>query len=243
MPRTNSNQELFRRLESLKVYRIPTGTIGDTTLAAAITASQATATIGATTNFTTSDHAFIIGTGGVELVRLSTALSTAQVLTRPVVIGQESGGRFVEAVEANLGYLDESGVNISPTQSLTPIPSAISALPINYISGVGEIAMTANLLNFSLPNLLTIMGIPESQEIGAGTAASPYQAGVLGEQMGTQGVQVLRATGSRFDGATVEVDFLDARIEVQGQITLNRTAPALLPLAIRCNALIMRHWQ
>ena len=241
MPRTNSNQELFRRLESLKVYRIPTGTIGDTTLAADLTAGQTTATIGATTSFTTSDHAFIIGRN-MELVRLSTALSTAQVLTRPVKIGQLAGARFVEAAETDLGFLDESGVNISPTQSLTPIPSAISALPINYISGVGEIAMTANLLNFNLLNLLTIMGIPESQESGSGTAANPYQAAVLGEEMGTQGVQVIRATGSLFDGKTLEVDFLDARIEVQGQITLNRTAPALLPLAIRCNQLVAREW-
>lgn len=241
MPRLNSGQELFRKLDSLKVYRIQATTPGDTTLTSGVTAGATAVTIAATTNFATSDYAFILGSGGTELNRLSTALNTVQVLTRRVGIAQDAGARFVEAVETDLGHIDEAGVVVSPTQTLTPVNSALSALPVQYITGVGEIGVTFNLLGFNVLNLHTIMGITES-ELGAGTAGDPYQGFVIGEQMGTQGTQVFRATGTRYDGATVEVDFLDARIEVQGQISLVRNAPTVLPCAIKCTAMALRHW-
>jgi hypothetical protein len=241
MPRLNSGQELFRRLDSIRIYRIQTTSPGDTTLTTALTTSVTVATIAATTSFATSDFVMIIGSGGVELNRLGTALSTAQTLTRRVGIPQNAGARFVEATETDLGFIDDGGLVISPSQSLTPINSALSALPVQYISGIGEISATFNLMGFNVQTLHTIMGITES-EVGAGSAADPFQGFVLGSQMGSQTTQCIRATGSRYDGQTIEVDLLDARVEVQGQITMNRQAPALMPMAVKFSAMAIRHF-
>jgi len=238
MPRLNNGQEIFRKLDKLEVFRAVATTPGDQTITSAVAVGASTVPVAAITNFTANDPVFLIGSGGLELNRIGTPATTMPLL-RKTGLAHLTGARLLEAIATDFGHIDESGVVMSPSAALTAIPSALSALPVQYISGVGEIGFNFNLLGFNLLNLCTIFGIPEAEQ-GAGTSGDPWQVFVSGAAMGTQGTQVIRATGTRHDGLNIEVDFLDVRVEVQGSVTLNRNAPAVLPFAGKCTALAMR---
>lgn len=240
MPRQLDGTALFRKLLSLDLYKISTGTFGDTTTTAPVIGDGSETTIGvtATTNFTAADYAFCIGDGGTELFKIGTPAVSMPITYKPK-IPQSTGARFVEATKVSLGKLGEGGVNITPSKSLTAINSSVDDFPINYLDGVLEVSFSVPLLEWSNVNWALITGYADD-ETGAGTTGDPYQT-IIGKINQTlQGSQVFRLTGIRFDGKYGQIDLLDAHVEVSQGIEHNRQAPAVMVLAGKCTKLIAR---
>lgn len=240
MPRLNDNTQIFKSISTLDVYRLATATPGDTVTTAALSVSASVCSVSATTSFASADPVFIIGDGGVELNACGTP-ATAMPLLYKAAFAQSTGARFVEAVKTPLGYLSEDGVTFAPSQSLSAILSANSATPLNYISGIAELSVSFGLLAFTGLNLQTLLAITES-EIGTGVVADPYQYSVGGANIGTQGVQCFRLTGILHSLQNFHMDFLNARVEVGGQTTMNRSAPAIYPVTIKFTSMVKRQW-
>ncbi len=241
MPRTLNAQELFRRLDTFQVFR----QVGSTQAAAAaqITAGQAVVNFTSTTGFTAADPIIMIGSGGAELNAIGAAITptTAVPILYPALVPNPSGTQILRAAATNLGEIEEGGIRIAGSAPLVPINSALQGAPIHYISSVGELTASLGLLGFNGLNLQTIFSIPES-EIGTGAASSPFGVAILGANIGLQGVQCFRATGTRVDGAVIQVDFNNARVEPQGEIPLQRTSSVPLPLLLKFTSMTYRQF-
>lgn len=239
MPRTLDFNELFRKLDSLQVFRqVAAG--GNTSLAAALASAASVANLASATSFTSGDAVFIIGSGGTELNAITAVTPASAVpLLYKANFAQASGASFVEAVATTLGHIEEGGIVMNASQPVTPINSAFDALPLTYIYGYGELGATFGLLGFNGLNLQTALGIPESEQ-GTGTSGDPYQVGVSGAVMGTQGIQCFRAMGTRHDGKTVMLDFNNAKISMEGAVNLNRSAAAVIPCSIKFSTAVLR---
>ena len=243
--RTNDGTELFRKLDSLQVFRIVSGG-GDSTLGAALsgqngsTAGASVANVTSMTNFTSGDPVMIIGTGGTELNAITAVTPTSAIpLLYKAAFSQASGARFVEVVGPSLAHICDEGIALSATAPLTAINSAFSSLAIAFIYGYGELTAALTLLGFNIENLQTWLGITEGVA-GAGTSGDPYQGKLSGGDVGTQTTQCFRAMGTRHDGKNVMVDFLDGRIEPNGAINLQRTQKAGIPCNIRFTQAVVR---
>lgn len=240
MPRLNNAQELFRRLDSLQVFRQAGST--QTTLAAAYTASQATLNLTSSTGFTANDAVIVAGSDGAELLAITAVTPTSAVpLLQPAVLANPSGSLVYRATGVSLGELEEGGIRLGGQAPLVPINSALKGAPIAYFYGYGDFSASFGLLGFNVLNLQTMFGITES-EVGSGVSATPWAGAFKGSNIGTQGIQVVRATGVRQDGQTVVVDFCDAKIEPQGEIALVRNAATPLPCNLRFTTMVVRHW-
>jgi hypothetical protein len=240
MPRLNNAQELFRKLDTLQVFR----QVGSTQSAAAaqITAGQAAVNFTSATGFTANDPIIMIGSGGAELNAITAVTPTTAVpLLYPAIVPNPSGTQILRAVATTLGEIEEGGIRIAGSAPLTPINSALQGAPIAYINGIGELTASLGLLGFNLLNLQTIFGVTEG-EIGTGAASAPYQVAILGQNIGLVGAQCFRATGTRVDGATIQVDFNNARVEPQGEIPLQRTAAVPLPLLLKFSSMVVRQF-
>lgn len=245
MPRTNDGTELFRKLDTLQVFRIAASG-GDSTLAAALTgqsgatAGASTANVTSMTGFASGDPVMIIGTGGTELNAITGVTPTTAVpLLYKAAFSQASGARFVEAVGSSLAHIGDEGIALSATAPLTPINSALTSLAIAYIYGYGELQATFQLLGFNIENLQTWLGITEGVA-GAGSSADPWQGKLSGADIGQQTTQCFRATGTRHDGKTVMVDFLDGRVEPNGAVTMQRTQKTAIPCNLRFTQAVIR---
>lgn len=239
MPRTLDFNELFRKLDSLQVFRQVSGG-GSTSLAAALASAASVVNVASMTSFASGDPVFIIGSGGTELNAITAVTPTSAVpLLYKANFAQASGASFVEAVATSLGHIQANGIVMNASQPMTPINSAFDALPLTYIYGYGELSATFGLLGFNGLNLQTALGIPESEQ-GAGTSGDPYQVGLSGATMGTQGIQCFRAMGSRHDGKTIMLDFNNAKIAMEGAVNLQRTAEAAIPCSIKFTTAVLR---
>lgn len=242
MPRLNTGQELFKHLDSLSVFRVVSGG-GSTTAAGAITAGATTLNFASTTSFTAADPLILSGASATELLVIGAAVTptTAVPITRPAAAANPIGTQILEAVETVLGHVQQGGIQLSGQAPLTAIYSALRQSPLAYIRGYGEMQASFGLLGFNIPNLMTAFGITEA-EGGTGTTADPYRGFLGGGNIGSQGIQVFRATGTRFDGATIIADFCNAFVEPQGAISLARAAEAPIPVNMRFSDLIVRQF-
>lgn len=242
MPRLLTDTSLFRRLTAIDLYRIASGTIGDTTTTGATSKGAAVVNITALTNFTAADPAFLIGDGGFELISsIGTPALAMPITNQKIEFAQGTGARFVEAVKVQLGRLAKDGLQITPSRSLTAIEAADKDLPVAYIESALEISASFGLLEFAGLNWQFIAGIVD-QETGAGTAADPHQAS-LGDAVNVAMSNVaLRATGLRHDGKNVQIDLLNCRFETSGAVQMNRSSEAILPCTAKFTQMIVRTW-
>lgn len=242
MARLLTDTSIFRRLTAIDLYRIATGTIGDTTTTGATAKGATTVAVTAITNFTAADPAFLIGDGGFELISsIGTPNVTMPITNQKIEFAQGTGARFVEAVKVSLGRLAKDGLQISPARSLTAIEAADKDLPVAYIESALEISASFGLLEFDGLNWQFIAGIVD-QQTGAGTQADPHQAS-LGDAANVLMSNIaLRASGLRHDGKNVQVDLLNCRFETSGAVQMNRQQEAILPCTAKFTQMIIRTW-
>lgn len=222
MPRQNDGTELVRKLTGIDLYRIASGTIGDTTTSGAVAKGAATVGVAGITNFTVGDPALLIGDGGMELITaIGTPNVTMPITNQKIEFAQSAGARFVEAVKVPLGKIESGGFNFSLSRSLTAIESAQDDPPIAYEDGTLELSGGFGLLGFNPENLQLVAGVVESIS-GAGTSADPYQGalGTVGQSLLSN--IVFRVSFLRQDGKTGHIDCLNARINASGGVQIGK---------------------
>lgn len=240
MPRTNSGSELFQYLDKFYKFVITTGTPGDTTTAEAIVAGATEVEVAAATNFTAADFVMIDGSGGVEIQAIGTPATTMPV-TRPFLIAQDSGARFVEATRIDMGHVAEGGLQFGGSQTLTEIKAATSRTAIAFFGESTTLTLTVPLLGYNNLNLQSVFGVTEG-ESGSGTEAAPYGAVIGQDTVGTQGLHCYRAEGTLYDGRIVQVDFTQATVEVNANITIGAPNPDGMTLNAKVTSFIQRIW-
>lgn len=243
MPRTLAAGELLKKTTALDLYRIATGTIGDTVTTAAVlgTGAETTVSVSATTNFTANDPAFIIGDGGIELTKIGTP-ATSMPVSPPPKIAQSTGARFVEAVKVPLGKFLQDSISWTGTKTLTPIFEEIGDTALVYIAGPLEFGISFGLLGYNGPNLQFATGYAEA-ETGDGLAeATAYQSLIGGINQAVQSEQVMRWQGLRHDAKKVQIDFLNAYVETNINAPLQKTAASVLQVTCKCSQLIVRQF-
>lgn len=240
MPRLLTGQEVWKSLDTFQVFRQVSGG-GSTTAAAAITAGATVANFASTTTFAASDPLFIVSAAGTELNAIGAAVTptTAVPLLYPAAISAASGAQLLEAVATSLGHIQQGGFSFNPGTPLVPVFSALGHLPVTYLRGFGEFVANFGLLGFNVLNFQSMFGMTEN-EGGAGTSANPYRGAITGGDVGTQGVQCLRATGTRQDGSSIIADFNNAFIAPAGPVALSRGVETALPCEVRFTSYVVR---
>lgn len=243
MPRLNSGLEVLKELKTLGIsaFDIQPTTPGDTITTAPVTAGATTVAVTAITNFSAADPVFLIGDGGVELLKIGTPNVTMPV-TQNAAIAQSTGARMVEAVERVLGHIESAGVEIGGSYSLSPVNSAVWRTPITYLpSGPAELSVAFSLYGVNTENFLRAFAATETL-LGTGTSQDPYRALIDGTTIGSQGTQCIRVLGTRQDLKTVQVDFLNPIAEVAVQGAMGGASPFALRMQLKPTAFIVRIW-
>lgn len=213
MPR---NSDLFQYLDSVTKYVLVTATPGDTTTTEAIVGytagTETTVDVVASTNFTAADPAFIIGTGGYELVTLGTP-ATTMPFTRPLLVPQATGAALREAVAIALGHIGPEGASWTPSSSLTAILAATARSAVSYFPNPAEIGFSIPLRYKDNLSLQASTGVPES-ETGSGVVATPWAAHAGQSNIATQTPHCYRLQGRTEAGRICQLDLLGARLAV-----------------------------
>lgn len=241
MPRQNDGTELIRKLTAIDLYRIASGTIGDTTTSGSLAKSATTVPVTAITNFTVADPAFIIGDGGFELITaIGTPNTTMPITNQKIEFAQSAGARFVEAVKVPLGKIESGGFSFNMNRSLTPIESAQDDSPIAYEEGVLELSGQMGLLGFNPENMQLVAGVVESI-IGVGTSADPYQGSLGAVNQSSLSNFAFRVSFLRNDGKTGHIDCLNARINASGGVQIGKGGNKSFQCGVTFTQAIMRY--
>jgi hypothetical protein len=242
MSRLLTDNSYWRRFSAITLYRIASGTPGDTTTTAPVAKSATTIPVVGITNFTAADPAFLIGSGGFELISaIGTPNVTMPITNQKVHFAQSTGARFVEAVAVSLGRFSKDGAGITPSRTLTAVEAADRDLPIGYFESALEISCTFGLLEYEGLNWQFICGYEDS-EIGTGVVADPFQAALGENDQVLMSNVALRLTGIRADAKNIQFDMLDCRFETSGQVTHNRSGEAILPVTAKFTRALIRRW-
>ncbi len=240
MPRINSGLEVYKQLDSVTKYILQTTSPGDQTTTGATTVGGTTVLVGATTNFTTADMAFLTGSAGTELVTLGTVATTMPIgqslLVHPI------GSRLVEVQAIALGHIDDQGVDFGGSLTLNPINAATSRVPIAYFADPGEFNFSFNLLGENNLNMQAAFGVTEG-ETGAGTSGSPYGAAITGAVVGNQSALMgFRFLGQNNNSQTIQLDLMGCSIEVNVAAKMGGGTPIVWTLAGKYTTLLQRIW-
>ncbi len=243
MPRQNDAGELLKKITALTLFRLQTGTVGDTTTTAPVlgTGAETSVAVTAITNFTAADPCFIIGDGGLELTLIGTPNVTMPV-SPPPKIAQSTGARFVEAVAVTLGKIAQGSVKWSANRALTAVFEEVGDTPVCYIPGTLECGLDFALYGYNGPNVQLLTGYLEA-ETGSGAAlATAYQSLIGGVNQALQTAQVFRVQALRYDAKNIQIDFLNVQIAAAINSDLSRMNASTLNGSVKASAMIIRQY-
>ena len=242
MALTTDISRSIRKLTSLVRYNIQPTSPGDTLTTVATARSATVVTISATTSFTSADPVFLIGSGGFELISSIGALGTAMpIQNQKIHFIHPIGTRFVEAVAYPLGKIAKGTAKLTGAKSISSIFTDVDDGAVGFIDGQKELGAGFGLYEMTAEALQAVFGDAEDV-IGAGTNADPYQ-GAVGDPNAIAPLAAIayRATGLLQGGRVFEVDFLNARMEVNVDSPLDgRDAPPVLQATVKCAHILWR---
>lgn len=240
MPRSINATEIFRKLRHVDVYDQVAGG-GATTTAEAITAGMTDVNITDDTGFTTGDPVFIEGTGGLERAAITGTLAdTPCLLLRPLLLAQDSGATFTEAVRKQLGYIEQAGANLNFAKQLEDILAANADNAVAFIEGAFTMECNFALLSQSPLNWQLMLGYADA-ETGAGTATDPH-AVVLGAiDQAASPTRIFSLSALLQGGKFLEIDMVGARMLVSGGPTYSRSVSSI-PVGFRFTQAMVRTW-
>lgn len=234
MARVNNNSELFKALSQFGMMDDSTAASKvNTTLAAAYAAGVSTIKIVSATGAAANDYIRIGPSGIMEVAQLET-FSTNPILVSKIAYTHVSGETVKELTRTNLGDLSDDGVQYDVAADRTRIDAATKRHAYDYNVNHTEYKVTVALENLSDQNVLTSLGIPETNVHGAGTAADPYVADATPANLDTINPVHFWARGTLGNGNTVEVQFWDARIDPSKTVTFARGKDAPMQLVFNC---------
>ena len=203
--------KVLQKLNSLFLVRDATGGApGNTTInGAGAAAGQKVVPVALTNNFAAGDTVRIgsgedLELGVVASVQAGVSITLADNLTYAHIVGEA----VVEQTAYDLGAIS-GGVNVSASAETSDVAVATQRLAYTTLNGYADLAAEFGLPGITPALLAFAMGIPLSAVTGAGTAASPYQLAVDGNEIGTEQNMSLIAIG-------VTVDAVPLRVELWG---------------------------
>ncbi|MFA6044193.1 MAG: hypothetical protein WC718_04355 [Phycisphaerales bacterium] len=230
MARTNTNAELWKALSQFGMMDDSTAASKvNTTLSAAYAAGVSTIKIASAVGATALDYIRIGPSGVMEVAQLETN-TTNPALVSKIAYAHASGETVKELTRTILGDLSDDGVQVEITADRTRIDAATRRHAYDHNINHTEYRVTVAMENLSDENVLTSLGIPESNRHGAGTAADPYVADATPANLDTINPVHFWCRGTLGNGNTVEVQMWDCRIDPSKSITFARgqDAPAQL---------------
>jgi hypothetical protein len=240
MPRSINATEIFRKLRFVDVYDQVAGG-GSTTTAEAITAGMDEVDITASTSFTTADPVFIEGTGGLERTAITGTLATTPcLLNRPLLLAQDNGATFIEAVRKQLGYIEQAGANLNFAKQLEDILAANADNPVAFIEGAFTMECNFSLLSQSPLNWQLMLGYADA-ETGAGSAADPHAVVLGATDQAASPTRIFSLSALLQGGKFFELDMVGARMTVSGGPTFGRSVSSI-PIGFRFTQAMIRTW-
>lgn len=244
MIRQNNAQEILEKIEKVFKYTVPAAGGQSTTLSADVAAGASAIALTSETGFADSEYAFIYGSE-TELVQLlDVDAEPNTTLTRTLAFAHISGSVVSEVVEADLGFIEEGGINVSANFSQSPIGAANARSAIAYIAAEGgEMSMNFGLREANLRNVLAAFMIDESSLSGNGTATNPFTAIVGRDTIGSQLNHAYRGVCRLINGKTWTIDFLNCAPEVAFSGAIGaKGQPPVWNVQVRPTSMVMRSW-
>lgn len=240
MPRSNSGGELLQYLTSVLKYTIkPAG--ASTLTSEAVTVDMADTDVVSITGVAAADVLTVSGSGGMELMEVTSAASANIVWKNPLQVAQNSGAAVVEMVAVNLNHIAEAGIKFGGSLTLTTIKAATSRVAIAFFPSAAEFTFEIPTLGWNNLSLLAAFGAPETEN-GVGSAADPYAAAIHSGNVATEATTCFRCLGALHDGRIVQLDICDATIEVNVNATMGAPNPEGFVLAGKATTFIQRIW-
>lgn len=222
MARKNTNAELWKALSQFGMMDDSTGTFMNTTLSSSEAEGQSALSVVITTNGSSGDYFRLGDQGNYEVCQIETATTVVITCKSNIAYGHASGEAVVELTRTDLGDLTDDGVVWEVAADRTRIDAATQRHAYTYNINHTEYRVTVNLENLSDENVLTSLGIPESNLHGAGTTADPKVADLTPDDMNTIDPLHFWARGTLGNGNTVEVQFWDCEIDPSKSVTFAR---------------------
>jgi len=243
MARTNSNAELFKALSQFgKMTNKSTGaTTLRTTVASASVVGATTIKLAAKTGASTGGGDYVrIGSPGVMEIAKTEGASTNLPLVSKMAYAHAIGELVWELDRTNLGDLSDDGVQLDVAVDRTRIDAATRRHGYDYNINHSEYKVTVSLENLSCENLLAAVGIADSAMHGAGTSTplDPYVVDWTPASLSGESPVGFWARGTLGNGATVELQFWDCKVDPSKSIGLARGQDA--PAQLVFNA---AHWR
>lgn len=236
MARSNTNAELWKALSQFGMMDDSTGSFLNTTISASAAEGASAVTPASTTNGSTGDYVRVGGHGNYE-VAIVDALTTASAYTlrSQLAYTHSSGEALVELTRTDLGDVNDDGVQWEVTADRTRVDAATQRHAYDHNINHTEYRITVSMENLSEENLLTSLGVPESNVHGAGTSADPTVADFTPADIDTIDPLHFWARGTLGNGNTIEVQFWDCRVDPTKTMTFARgqDAPAQLTFNAR----------
>lgn len=242
MPWTLTTNELIRQIQKINMFILETTSPFSTTIATnPVVKEDPDLTVAAITGIGDGEYAIVNGTGGPEIVEVSGAPAGNTVtLRQPVLRAQAIGATVKQARKIDLGYIESAGIQPGFNRQVTPVEAANAETALVFVEGPLQISLAFNMLTFNLPQILASQGLTQD-ESGAGTAADPY-AIIIGPESTKEAVLAFRGEALLHDGQVLELDFLDARMQSSGNLSIGRTNPTTIPFSLQCSAMLGRMW-
>jgi hypothetical protein len=242
MPRTNAAGELIKSVVSLTLYRKHTTPL-ETTVSEAVLGdgTETTLDVASAASFVAADPVFIIGDGGLDIVKIGTPAATMPI-SPPPKLAQTTGARFVRALAVSMGKIGQGSITWTGSRSLTAVFEEVGDAPVVYLPGTTEFGLSWSLLCNNALNVLRLMGYEEAETGDGAAEATAYQsvAGAVGQALHTELVLGLHLL--RHDAKNLRIFFLNSYIEAAISSNPSRTSPALLNGAAKCSAIKIQQW-
>lgn len=223
MARLNTNAELWSHLSSFKVLWDSTTGLSTTVSTGGCSSGGSTCGTAATsTGLAAGDYVRIGPRGGTEIAWIEAKSTAGFTAKNEYIESHSSGESVVEQVVTDLGDIADSGISVDVTADVTTINVATQRHAYAHHVAHTDYACTVQLENLSVENLLTCMGIPDSQIHGAGSTADPYVADWVSDRIDTITPLNFLGQGTRKDGTNIDVLFMDCDFNPAKTIALAR---------------------
>lgn len=207
----NDGGEIYKYLTNVQLFVVdPAGL--DTTTTQPITNDMATTTLTSITGLSGGEFLGIFGTGGGELMELTSAATLTATWKWPLLVPQASGARVVEVLGSSLLHIAEGGVQIGASGTTSPINAATSRTAVANYPGTTELTFSIPTMGQNNQNLAAAFGAPLA-EIGDGTSTDPWGFAIGGHNIGTLGLAFVRLSGTLFNGDIAILDLTNVTIE------------------------------
>lgn len=234
MARLNRKSELFAHISEVGVFRDTAGGGSSTVAGTPPTVdTQGALTVASGTNFATGDWFRVRAPDNYPEINQGSV--SGAVITpyyywhRAAVVGDP----VVEQTQTPLGHIAKEGVTFTSTFGREAVDSATRRLRAGWLPGYAKVQVDFSVLGFNFENVMTALGMLESNIAGAGTSADTSRAFVNGAAIKEQNDLCWYVNGTRKDGRSLIMQAWGCEVDyTKIQKVLARGRAAMIPISL-----------